>query len=68
MIVVEVGDGVGQDANAAVGGIGNLLSLSSTLAGGLRLLLDFNSLRIYGLDAGLRTGIDVFDVAWCSSR
>ena len=63
MIVVEIGDGVGQHADAAVGDISHLLRLLGVLGGALRLLLDFNSLRIHGLDAGLRTGVDVLDVA-----
>src|SRR5689334_18369454 len=63
MIVVEIGNGVGEDAHAAIRGIGNLLSLGGVLSSGLRLLLDFGRLGVDGLNSGLGTGVDFLDVA-----
>src|SRR5581483_11877215 len=63
MIIVEVRDRIGQYANAAVSGVCNLLRLSSTLSSRLRLLLDFSSFGVNGLDTGLGAGVNVLDVS-----
>ena len=43
-------------------GVGHLLGRRGCLSGGLRLLLDFGGLGVYGLNAGLSARINVLDI------
>src|SRR5690348_4226676 len=63
MVVVQVGDRVGQRSNPIAGGSGRLLRLVGGLAGGLGLLLDFRRLVVHSQNALLRARINVLDVA-----
>jgi len=63
VIVIQVGDRVGQHADASVRSISDLLRLLRVLGSDLRLLLDFSGLRVHRLDAGLRARVNVFDIA-----
>jgi len=61
-IIVQVGDGVGENIHPPVRGGGERLRLVGGLTGSDRLLIHLSGLGLHGLDTGLCTGIDVLDV------
>src|SRR5437879_5024368 len=63
MIVVEVGDGIGQAVDAGRSLLGNALSFVSLFAGGKRFLIGGIGFRLHVRDALLCARVGVFDVA-----
>ncbi len=61
-IVIQIHDGLRQSVDPLGGGVGSRLRVIRSLAGGQSFLVDLGSLRLHGLNSGLRAGIDVLDV------
>ena len=61
-IIIEVHHGLGQRIHTLGSGVRAGLGVVGGLAGGQGFLVDFGSLRLHGLNAGLCPGIDVLDV------